>query len=164
MLVKKKIIGTVCALTILGVSTFSIAYADEVGEAVKEFRGKMHKSIATADFSENENLTDATKKELVSLQTELKELKDKEKDVEEKIRTILNDNGITLNAKSKTTGDGEEALNDKSDVKRGFIKGKKELSELTDEEKEAIKERMESTKFFNKDMKRKLENKETIAE
>ena len=35
-----------------------------MGEAVKEFKGKIHKSFATVDFSECENLTDAKISEL----------------------------------------------------------------------------------------------------
>ncbi len=152
MLAKKKIIGTVCALTLLGATSFSIAYADEMGEAVKEFKGKIHKSFIAADFSEYESLTDAKISELNTLQTKLKALKEEEKNIEEEMKTILKDSGITLNERLKLTDEEKEG--------REF-KEKFEKAELTDEEKAEIKEKLQERKGFNKGKNKRDLNKES---
>ena len=149
MSVKKKIIGTVCALTILGASSFSIAYADEVSEAVKEFKGKIHKSFTMMDFSDNTFLTDEQKDKLSTLQTKLKEIMEEEKSVKEEIKAILKDSGVMLNEKREfTDGDFEEK---NGEIKRPFGKKNGEMPELTNEELQKMHERKGTLKNFNEE-------------
>jgi len=145
---KSKILGVVCAVAIVGTGIVGVTYANENSEFVKNAKMKIHNCLSMMDFSKYEALTDSQREELNDLQTELKEIMEKEKNVRGEMEEILEEAGVEVNSRGKMRDMKQLTDEEKAELKEKFS--------LTEDEKAELKE---NRKFLKGRKGKMAENK-----